>query len=76
MGGAAGDVDDLVDGSLALFDEFDEGQHELRVLAEQTRELLGPQPLLLGGIKNVIRFLHGGSPLWLKICSILPENQA
>ena len=35
-GGAPGDVDDFVDGSPALFDQLDERQHELRVLAQQT----------------------------------------
>ena len=63
-GGAAGDVDNLVDGSAALLDQFNQGQHELGVLAEQAGEVVGADWLLLRGIQNVISFLHGGSPLW------------
>ena len=49
-GGAAGDVNDLVDGSAALLDQFHQGQHELRVLAEQAGEIVGADWLLLCGI--------------------------
>ena len=49
-GGAAGDVNDLVDGSAALLDQFNQGQHELRVLAEQASEIVGADWLLLCGI--------------------------
>jgi len=49
-GGAAGDLNDLVDGAAALLDQFNEGQHELRVLAEQASEIVGADGLLLGGI--------------------------
>ena len=44
--GAAGDADDLVNGSTALPGQFNQRRHELRVLAEQASELVGAEGLL------------------------------
>ena len=40
-GGAAHDVDEVVDGALGVLDEVEQGQEELAVLGQQLGELLG-----------------------------------
>ena len=56
------DVDDFVDGSPALFDEFDQRQHQLSVLAQQSGQLLRIDGLRRARFDDVVLFFHGGSP--------------